>query len=387
MNIAILAGDGIGPEIMAEAVKVLDAVQKRFGLKLAYQYADVGGCAIDRHGCALPEDTLKTCESSDAILFGAVGGLKWESLPPELRPERAALLPLRKHFDLFCNLRPARLAPTMVAQSPLRPEIVQDGFDILCVRELTGDAYFGQPKGRETGTGPFFGQKTHFAGQTSAENMDLSPSAVPDERAFDTMVYRRSEIERIARAAFEIAATRRKKVTSIDKANILTSMVLWREVVSAVGKEYPDVALDHLYVDNAAMQLIRDPRRFDVLLCGNMFGDILSDELAALTGSIGMLPSASLNGTGFGLYEPIGGSAPDIAGKGIANPIAQILSVAMLLRHSLKQAEAADAVEAAVERVLAAGLRTPDVARESDRVVGTAAIGDTIVRAIHGGTG
>ncbi len=250
MNIAILPGDGIGPEIMAEAVKTLDAVQERFGLQLTYQYADVGGCAIDRHGCALPAETLKICESSDAILFGAVGGPKWESLPPEIQPERAALLPLRKHFDLFCNLRPARLTPTMVAQCPLRPEIVGEGFDILCVRELTGDVYFGQPKGRERGTGPFFGEKTHFASQTSAENMDLSPSAVrgavqggqshfryakigtvPDERAFDTMVYRRSEIERIARAAFQLAATRRKKVTSIDKANILTSMVLWREVV------------------------------------------------------------------------------------------------------------------------------------------------------------
>ena len=213
MSIAILPGDGIGPEIMAEAVKTLDAVQERFGLQLTYQYADVGGCAIDRHGCALPAETLKICESSDAILFGAVGGPKWESLPPEQRPERAALLPLRKHFDLFCNLRPARLTPTMAAQSPLRPEIVGDGFDILCVRELTGDVYFGQPKGRD-GIGA-------------------------DERAFDTMVYRRSEIERIARAAFRLAATRRKKVTSIDKANILTSMVLWREVVTEVGREYP----------------------------------------------------------------------------------------------------------------------------------------------------
>jgi 3-isopropylmalate dehydrogenase len=357
--LAVLPGDGIGPEIMAEAVKVLDAVQERFGLRLTYQYADVGGSAIDRHGCALPEETLRICEASDAILFGAIGGPKWESLPPELRPERAALLPLRKHFDLFCNLRPARLTPAMVARCPLRPEIVGDGFDILCVRELTGDVYFGQPKGRE---------KAETAG---------------DERAFDTMVYRRSEIERITRTAFRLAAVRRRKVTSIDKANILASMIFWREVVTEVGQEYPEIGLDHLYVDNAAMQLIRDPRHFDVLLCGNMFGDILSDELAALTGSIGLLPSASLNETGFGLYEPIGGSAPDIAGKGVANPIAQILSAAMLLRHSLKHADAAGAVETAVEHVLAAGLRTPDIAGQADNVVGTAAMGDAIAEAIR----
>ncbi len=383
-KIAILPGDGIGPEIMAEAVKALDAVQQRFGLRLAYESADVGGCAIDRHGRALPPQTLKTCESSDAILFGSVGGPKWESLPPEHQPERAALLPLRKHFDLFCNLRPARLNPALVACSPLRPEIVGDGFDILCIRELTGDVYFGQPKGRQVGTGPFFGEKSCLAGKRSAENMDLSPSARPDEQALDTMVYKRSEIERIARVAFEFAARRRKKVTSIDKANILTSMVLWREVVAEVGTHYPEIALDHLYVDNATMQLIRTPRRFDVLLCGNMFGDILSDELAALTGSIGMLPSASLNGSGFGLYEPAGGSAPDIAGQGIANPIAQILSAAMLLRHSLRHEEAAAAVETAVEQVLADGLRTRDIARESDTTVGTAAMGDAIARVILG---
>ena len=358
-NIAILPGDGIGPEIMAEAVKAIDAIQKRFGLSFNYRRADVGGAAIDRHGAALPDETLKICAASDAILFGSVGGPKWESLPPAQQPERASLLPLRKHFDLFCNLRPGRLAKALAAQSPLRPDIVGDGFDILCIRELTGDIYFGQPKGRE--------------------------GSWPDERAFDTMVYRRSEIERIAHVAFQVAAGRRKKVTSIDKANVLTTMVLWREVVTEVAKSYPGIALDHMYVDNASMQLIQNPKRFDVLLCGNMFGDILSDELASVCGSIGMLPSASLNADGFGLYEPAGGSAPDIAGQDIANPIAQILSAAMLLRHSLKHEAAAQAVESAVEQALAAGLRTRDIAGKADRVVGTAAMGNAVVENILNG--
>ena len=341
---------------MAEAVKTLDAIQKRFGLSLQYHHADVGGAAIDRHGSALPPETLKICERSDAILFGSVGGPKWESLPPAQQPERASLLPLRKHFDLFCNLRPGKIGKSLVAKSPLRPDIVGDGFDILCIRELTGDIYFGQPKGRE-GAGPV-------------------------ERAFDTMVYRRSEIERIAHVAFQIAAGRKKKVTSIDKANVLTTMVLWREVVMEVAKNYPGIALDHMYVDNASMQLILNPRRFDVLLCGNMFGDILSDELASVCGSIGMLPSASLNAAGFGLYEPAGGSAPDIAGKDIANPIAQILSAAMLLRHSIQHEEAARAVETAVEQALAAGLRTGDIAGPADKPVGTTAMGDAIAERV-----
>lgn len=382
-TIAILPGDGIGPEIMAEAVKTLDAVAQRFGLSFDYHYADVGGCAIDRHGAALPDETLKTCRSSDAILFGSVGGPKWESLPPAQQPERGSLLPLRKTFDLFCNLRPGRLGKALAAQSPLRPDIVGDGFDILCIRELTGDIYFGQPKGRErieaTGT-EAVSTKPSCTCQCCSPKPALSPSF--DERAFDTMVYRRSEIERIAHIAFQVAAGRRKKVTSIDKANVLTTMVLWREVVSEVGKSYPDIALDHMYVDNASMQLIQNPKRFDVLLCGNMFGDILSDELAAACGSIGMLPSASLNADGFGLYEPAGGSAPDIAGKDIANPIAQILSAAMLLRHSLKQEEAARAVESAVEQVLAAGLRTRDIAGKNDQPIGTAAMGNAIVERI-----
>ena len=354
-KIAILPGDGIGPEVMAEAIKALDAVQKRFGLQYTYEYADVGGIAIDRHGCALPPETMKTCESSDAILFGSVGGPKWESLPPAQQPERGSLLILRGHFDLFCNLRPAKLDPRLSAQCPLKPEISSRGFDILCIRELTGDAYFG-PKGRE-GSGA-------------------------TEKAFDTMVYTRREIERIAHIAFQLAGSRKKHVTSVDKANILTSMVFWREVVLDVAKQYPDIALDHLYIDNATMQVLRDPHRFDVMVSGNMFGDILSDELAALTGSIGMLPSASLNGSGFGLYEPAGGSAPDIAGKGVANPIAQILSAAMLLRHSLKQEQAALAIESAVEQAMAQGLRTGDIANKSDKIVGTTEMGNAVVQAI-----
>jgi len=355
-RIAILPGDGIGPEVMQEAVKVLDAVQKRFPVELEYGFADVGGCAIDKHGQALPSHTLSLCESSDAILFGSVGGPKWESLPPEKQPERAALLPLRKHFKLFCNLRPARVFKALAGSSPLRPDIVGDGFDILCVRELTGGIYFGQPKGRQ-GNGP-------------------------EERAFDTMVYTRKEIQRIARMGFSLARKRRKKVTSVDKANVLTTMVFWRAVVNEVAREYEDIELDHLYVDNATMQLVRDPHQFDVLLCGNMFGDIISDECAMLTGSIGLLPSASLNDRKFGLYEPAGGSAPDIAGKGIANPVAQILSAAMLLEHSLDHGEVAHAIEGAVAEVLEAGIYTPDIALGKAQAVGTAEMGNAIVERI-----
>ena len=352
-KIAVLAGDGIGPEVMTEAIKVLDAVQKKFSFELSYQYADVGGIAIDNHGEALPPSTLELCENSDAILFGSVGGPKWESLPPAQQPERAALLPLRKHFDLFCNLRPARIFKSLTGACPLRADIVREGFDILCVRELTSDIYFGVPKGRE-GTGP-------------------------DERAFDTMAYTRFEIERIARMAFEAARQRRKKVTSVDKANVLTTMVLWREVVIEIAREYPDVALNHIYVDNATMQLVRDPHQFDVMLCGNMFGDIISDEAAMLTGSMGLLASASLNAKKFGMYEPAGGSAPDIAGKGIANPIAQILSAAMMLRYSFDMDDAAAAIDKAVENVLDAGIHTADIAINKARVVNTAAMGDAIV--------
>ena len=355
-KIAVLAGDGIGPEVMAEAIKVLDAAAKKYGFSLNYEYADVGGIAIDNHGEALPQATLSLCEESDAILFGSVGGPKWESLPPERQPERAALLPLRKHFDLFCNLRPAKVFKSLSSACPLRPDIVGEGFDILCVRELTSGIYFGTPKGRE-GSGE-------------------------DERAFDTMAYTRGEIRRIARMAFDAARLRRKKVTSIDKANVLTTMVLWREVVTQVAAEYDDVELNHLYIDNATMQLVRDPHQFDVMLCSNMFGDIISDESAMLTGSMGLLASASLNTEKFGLYEPAGGSAPDIAGQGIANPVAQILSAAMMLRYSLGQEEVAAAIETAVEKTLESGVCTRDIAIDREKAVGTAAMGNAIVAAL-----
>ncbi|GAB6095285.1 3-isopropylmalate dehydrogenase [Desulfatiferula olefinivorans] len=357
-KIAVLPGDGIGPEVMAEAVKVLDAAGEKFSFDLSYTFADVGGAAIDNHGQALPPSTLAVCEQSDAILFGSVGGPKWESLPPAEQPERASLLPLRKHFNLYCNLRPAKVFKTLVSACPLRPDIAGDGFDILCIRELTGDIYFGQPKGRE-GSGP-------------------------TEKAYDTMVYTRMEIERIARIAFDTARKRRNKVHSVDKANVLTTMVLWRDVVKEVARDYPDVALEHIYVDNASMQLIKNPHQFDVLLCGNMFGDILSDECAMLTGSMGLLASASLNEKKFGLYEPAGGSAPDIAGQGIANPIAQILSGAMMLRHSLDQNEAATAIEDAISRVLDKGIHTADIARDKTKAVNTAQMGDAIVRELIG---
>jgi 3-isopropylmalate dehydrogenase len=356
-RIAILAGDGIGPEVMAEAVKILDAIDHKFNLEMEYEFGDVGGIAYDKHGTALPDQTLKLCETSDAILFGSVGGPKWEKLPPDQQPERAALLPLRKHFKLFCNLRPAKIFKALVAASPLRADIVGDGFDILCVRELTGGIYFGQPKGRQ--------------GQGA------------DEKAFDTMVYSRQEIERIAEVAFTSARIRRNRVTSIDKANVLTSMVLWREVVTEVGKKYTDVELNHLYIDNATMQLLKDPHQFDVMLCGNMFGDIISDECAMLTGSMGLLPSASINEKSFGLFEPAGGSAPDIAGQGIANPAAQILSAAMMLRYSFGFEEAALDIERAVAQVLDAGIHTADIAVDKGKAVGTAAMGDALVRLIE----
>ncbi len=355
-TIAILSGDGIGPEIMHEAIKVLNAVQKTFKFDLTFTFADVGGAAIDKYGHALPDRTLEICESSDAILFGSVGGPKWEKLPPEKQPERAALLPLRKHFQLFCNLRPARIFKSLATASPLHPNIVGNGFDILCIRELTGGIYFGQPKGRDG------------SGST--------------EKAFDTMVYTRKEIERIARIAFEAARTRRKKVTSVDKANVLTTMVFWREIVNEIGKGYPDIELNHIYIDNATMQLIRNPHQFDVLLCGNMFGDIISDECAMITGSMGLLASASLNESNFGLYEPAGGSAPDIAGKGIANPIAQILSAAMLLRYSLGHEDAAIAIEKAISSVIEDGILTIDIASDKTKAVGTEAMGDAIVERI-----
>ncbi len=354
-RIAVLPGDGIGPEVMAQAHKVLDAIEKKHGIAFERDEHDVGGIAIDNHGCPLPESTIKACEESDAVLFGSVGGPKWEHLPPNDQPERGALLPLRKHFQLFCNLRPAQIHSGLEAFSPLRADISGRGFDIVVVRELTGGIYFGQPKGRE-GEGA-------------------------TEKAFDTEVYHRFEIERIAKIAFESARLRRKKVCSIDKANVLQSSILWREVVEEIAKDYPDVELSHMYIDNATMQLIKDPAQFDVMLCSNIFGDIISDECAMITGSMGMLPSASLNESKFGLYEPAGGSAPDIAGKNIANPVAQILSAALMLRYSLGEETAAQDIETAVSKALSAGELTGDLAGDNP-ALSTSEMGDKIAEYI-----
>ncbi len=349
-KIAVLPGDGIGPEVMDEAIKVLNKISEMFDIQFSYTFADVGGAGIDNQGEALPQSTIDICKGSDAVLFGSVGGPKWENLPPEKQPERGALLPLRKMFNLYANLRPAIVFKELREASPLKSELIGDGFDILIMRELTGDIYFGQPKGKDS------------------------------ERGFDTMVYTRGEIERIAVVAFEAALKRDKRVTSIDKANVLSTMVLWREVVTEVGKRYPDVALNHLYVDNAAMQLVKNPKQFDVMLCGNMFGDILSDEASMITGSMGMLPSASLSEGTFGLYEPAGGSAPDIAGQGIANPIAQILSGAMMLKYSFGLDEAYDAIFKSIEKVLEEGYRTIDIMSQGKKQVGTAEMGDLICK-------
>lgn len=350
-KIAVLPGDGIGPEVMAQANKVLDAIEKKHSITFEREQHDVGGIAIDNHGCPLPESTISACEEADAVLFGSVGGPKWEHLPPNDQPERGALLPLRKHFQLFCNLRPAQIHTGLEAFSPLRADISERGFDIVVVRELTGGIYFGQPKGRE-------GEGT-------------------TEKAFDTEIYHRFEIERIAKIAFESARLRNKKVCSIDKANVLQSSILWREVVEEIAKDYPDVELSHMYIDNATMQLIKDPAQFDVMLCSNIFGDIISDECAMITGSMGMLPSASLNESKFGLYEPAGGSAPDIAGKNIANPVAQILSAALMLRYSLGEEAAAQDIETAVSQALSAGELTADLAGDHP-ALSTSAMGDTI---------
>ncbi|TGM31033.1 3-isopropylmalate dehydrogenase [Leptospira biflexa] len=356
-KVAVLAGDGIGPEVMEVALKVVGKALGNKRSEFTFEHALVGGAAIDATGFPLPEETLKLCESASAIFFGSVGGPKWETLPPDRQPERGALLPLRKHFDLFANLRPAIIYPELKKASPIRGDIIGDGLDILILRELTSGIYFGKPKGRE-GSGP-------------------------EEFAYDTMRYSRREIERIARTAFDAARKRNKKVTSIDKANVLTTSVLWREVVVELHKkEYSDCVLEHLYVDNAAMQLIVKPKQFDVMLCENMFGDILSDEASIITGSIGMLPSASLSESGFGLYEPSGGSAPDIAGKGIANPIAQILSGALMLRYSFGMEAEAVSIENAIRTVLKKGFRTGDIAEEGTTVLGTKEIGVEIEKAL-----
>jgi 3-isopropylmalate dehydrogenase len=355
MKIAILPGDGIGTEIVAEAVKVLEAL----GLKFEMEQALVGGAAYEAHGHPLPESTLKLAKQADAILFGAVGDWKYDKLDRPLRPEQA-ILGLRKNLGLFANFRPAICYEELVGASSLKPELVS-GLDILIIRELTGDVYFGQPRGRRTSP------DGAFAGA---------------DEAFDTMRYTRPEVERIARVAFEAARKRSKRVTSVDKANVLETFQFWKDIVIEVHKDYPDVALDHMYVDNAAMQLVKEPKRFDVVVTGNMFGDILSDEASMLTGSIGMLPSASLNTQNQGLYEPSHGSAPDIAGKGIANPLATILSAAMMLRFSLNQTEAADRIEAAVKKVLAQGYRTADIYSPGTQKVSTAQMGQAVLKAL-----
>jgi 3-isopropylmalate dehydrogenase len=355
MKIAVLAGDGIGPEIVAQATKVLRALGERFEM----EHALVGGAAYEAHGHPLPDATLALAKAADAVLFGAVGDWKYDTLERALRPEQA-ILGLRKHLRLFANFRPAICYEQLTHASSLKPELVA-GLDILIVRELTGDIYFGQPRGRRAAP------DGAFAGQPEA---------------FDTMRYTRPEIERIAHVAFQAARKRRRKLTSVDKANVLETFQFWKDVVTEVHAQYPDVELEHMYVDNAAMQLVRAPKKFDVVVTGNMFGDILSDEAAMLTGSIGMLPSASLNERNFGLYEPSHGSAPDIAGKGVANPLATILSAAMMLRYSLGKPEQADRIEAAVQRVLAQGLRTADIWSQGTTQVGTEAMGDAVVAAL-----
>jgi 3-isopropylmalate dehydrogenase len=355
LKIAILPGDGIGTEIVAEAVKVLNAL----GLKFETETALVGGAAYEAHGHPLPDSTLKLAMQADAVLFGAVGDWKYDKLDRPLRPEQA-ILGLRKNMGLFANFRPAICYEQLVDASSLKPELIA-GLDILIIRELTGDIYFGQPRGRRIAT------DGHFPGA---------------EEAFDTMCYSRPEIERIAHVAFQAAMKRDKRVTSVDKANVLETFQFWKDIVTEVGLQYPEVKLDHMYVDNAAMQLVKEPKKFDVMVTGNMFGDILSDAAAMLTGSIGMLPSASLNSKNQGLYEPSHGSAPDIAGKGIANPLATILSAAMMLRFSLNQVEAADRIEAAVKKVLSQSLRTADIYSAGTTKVSTVQMGDAVVKAL-----
>ncbi|MFM0167584.1 3-isopropylmalate dehydrogenase [Paraburkholderia sediminicola] len=355
MKIAILPGDGIGAEIIAEAIKVLNVLD----LKFETESAPVGGVAYASHRHPLPEATLKLAREADAVLFGAVGDWRYDQLDRPLRPEQA-ILGLRKHLGLFANLRPAICYEQLVGASSLKPELVS-GLDILIIRDATGDVYFGQPRGRRTA------EDGHFPGA---------------QEGFDTMRYARPEVERIAHVAFQAARKRDRRLTSVDKANVLETSQFWRDIVTEVGKDYPDVELDHMYVDNAAMQLVKAPRKFDVIVTGNLFGDILSDEAAMLTGSIGMLPSASLNASNQGLYEPSHGSAPDIAGKGIANPLATILSAAMMLRFSLNQAAAANRIESAVKDVLASGLRTADIYSEGTTRVSTGQMGDAVVAAI-----
>ena len=354
MKIALLPGDGVGPEIVAEAAKLLERL-RREGLAVETETAPIGGAGYDAAQTPLPEATLRLAQSADAILLGAVGGPRYDALPRAVRPEQG-ILAIRKALGLFANLRPALLYPELAAVSSLKPEIVS-GLDLMIVRELTGDVYFGTPRGRRR-------------------------NADGEQEGFDTMLYAEHEIRRIARVALEIARKRGKKLCSVDKANVLDTSILWREVVVATAHEYPDVALSHMYVDNAAMQLVRDPRQFDVIVTGNLFGDILSDEASMLAGSIGMLPSASLDANGKGLYEPIHGSAPDIAGRNVANPLATILSLAMMFRYSLARADVAERIEAAVRRVLAQGKRTADIAARGERAIGTREMGDAVAAAL-----
>lgn len=353
MKIAVLAGDGIGPEIIAQAVRVLDAL-KTDGLAIELEYGLIGGCAVDVTGEPYPAETHRLVSEADAVLLGAVGGPKYDALPRHQRPERG-LLAIRKELNLFANLRPAILYPELANASSLKYDVVA-GLDIMIVRELTGDIYFGEPRGIEMRDGQRVG--------------------------FNTMIYSESEIRRIAHVAFQAAAKRQGKLCSVDKMNVLECTQLWRDVVIEVAKEYPQVTLSHMLVDNAAMQLVRNPKQFDVIVTGNMFGDILSDEASMLTGSIGMLPSASLDENNKGLYEPIHGSAPDIAGKDLANPLATILSAAMMLRYTFNQEEAAQRIENAVKKVLAAGYRTKDIDESGMKTVGTKAMGDAVLSAM-----
>jgi 3-isopropylmalate dehydrogenase len=356
-RITLLPGDGIGPEIMAVAVDVLKTVGRQLNIEFEFVEALIGGAAIDATGVPLPEDTLEKCRQSDAVLLAAIGGYKWDTLPRHLRPE-SGLLGLRSGLKLFANLRPAQIFPQLIDASPLKREVVE-GVDIMVVRELTGGIYFGQPKGI-------------FATETG------------EQRGVNTMAYTASEIDRIGRVAFETARKRRGKLCSVDKANVLEVSQLWRDRITKLAAEYPDIELSHLYVDNAAMQLVRNPKQFDTIVTGNLFGDILSDEAAMLTGSIGMLPSASLGDSGLGVFEPVHGSAPDIAGQDKANPLAQVLSAAMMLRYGLQQPAAADKIERSVSQVLQRGDRTGDIMSANTNLVGCRAMGDALIEVLEG---
>lgn len=354
-QILLLAGDGIGPEIVGAAARVLETLEQRFGLACTLEQADMGGIAIDRHGDALPAGTLAAARAADAILLGAVGGPKWDKVERAIRPERG-LLRLRAELDLFCNLRPAVLFPALAEASSLKPDVVS-GLDLMIIRELTGGIYFGQPRG-------------------------IEQDADGNRRGYNTLAYTEAEVRRIARAAFDIAQKRNRRLCSVDKANVLEVTEMWRDIVTELASEYSDVELEHLYVDNAAMQLVRAPKQFDVIVTTNMFGDILSDLAAMLTGSIGMLPSASLDAAGKGLFEPVHGSAPDIAGKDVANPLATILSLSMMLRYTLGEPAQAERIDRAVSQVLETGVRTADIAAPGSKVVGTAAMTDAVIAAL-----